>query len=210
MPLSSTTTRYTSSVTWLTVHVAVARFAEPLALTSVFPYLPEMIKSFGVDKKDVAKWAGLTGAIFSVSQSITAVPWGKASDRIGRKPIILIGLISTMICFLAWGMSTSLPMAITVRAIMGGGNGNGMFVLCPPYAMSLTRPQSASSEPWWRKWYLKRSSSQEPSPSCPWCGRLGPCLARPLGASLPVLPSTTRACLGTSNSSRSIPLPCPT
>ncbi|KAK1837211.1 major facilitator superfamily domain-containing protein [Podospora conica] len=104
--------------------LAVARFAEPLALTSVFPYLPEMIKSFGVDKKDVAKWAGLTGAIFSVSQSITAVPWGKASDRMGRKPIILIGLISTMICFMAWGMSTSLPMAITVRAIMGGGNGN--------------------------------------------------------------------------------------
>lgn len=88
-----------------------------------------MIKSFGVDKKDVAKWAGLTGAIFSVSQSITAVPWGKASDRIGRKPIILIGLVSTMICFMAWGMSTSLPMAITVRAIMGGGNGNGMLVL---------------------------------------------------------------------------------
>lgn len=118
----------------------MARFAEPLALTSVFPYLPEMIKSFGVDKKDVAKWAGLTGAIFSVSQSITAVPWGKASDRIGRKPIILIGLINTMICFLAWGMSTSLPMAITVRAIMGGGNGNGMFDPHPPSRISLTRP----------------------------------------------------------------------
>jgi MFS family permease len=115
----------------------VARFAEPLALTSVFPYLPEMIKSFGVDEKDVAKWAGLTGAIFSVSQSITAVPWGKASDRIGRKPIILIGLVSTMICFLAWGMSTSLSMAIAVRAIMGGGNGNGMFPLSIPHLVCL-------------------------------------------------------------------------
>jgi hypothetical protein len=33
--------------------------------------------------------------------------------------------LSTMVCFVIWGMSTSLPMAITVRAIQGGGNGNG-------------------------------------------------------------------------------------
>ncbi|KAK4110461.1 MFS general substrate transporter [Canariomyces notabilis] len=104
--------------------LAVARFAEPLALTSVFPYLPEMIASFGVEKNEIARWAGFTGAIFSVSQSMTAVAWGRASDRFGRKPVILVGLASTMCCFLLWGMSTSLPMAITVRAIMGGGNGN--------------------------------------------------------------------------------------
>ncbi|KAJ3493188.1 hypothetical protein NLG97_g4893 [Lecanicillium saksenae] len=29
-----------------------------------------------------------------------------------------------MTCFIIWGLSTSLPMAITVRAIQGGGNGN--------------------------------------------------------------------------------------
>ncbi|KAK4195100.1 major facilitator superfamily domain-containing protein [Triangularia verruculosa] len=104
--------------------LAIARFAEPLALTSVFPYLPEMIESFGVEKNEVARWAGFTGAIFSISQSCTAVAWGRASDTFGRKPIILVGLLSTMICFLVWGMSTNLSMAIATRAIMGGGNGN--------------------------------------------------------------------------------------
>ncbi|TDZ20300.1 putative membrane protein [Colletotrichum orbiculare MAFF 240422] len=104
--------------------LAVARFAEPLALTSVFPYLPAMVRSFGVEQKDVAKWAGLTSSVFSLSQSCTAVPWGRASDRFGRKPTIIIGLVSTMIFFVVWGMSTSLPMAIIVRAILGSGNGN--------------------------------------------------------------------------------------
>jgi len=85
-----------------------------------------MIASFGVEKDEVARWAGLTGAVFSISQSLTAVFWGRASDKFGRKPTILIGLASTMTCFLIWGIATSLPMAITVRAIMGGGNGNGM------------------------------------------------------------------------------------
>jgi len=96
-----------------------------MALTSVFPYLPEMIQSFGIEKDDVAKWAGLTGAVFSIFQSMTAVPWGFTSDRIGRKPAILLGLFSTMVCFLFWGMSTNLPMCIVVRAIQGASNGNG-------------------------------------------------------------------------------------
>jgi MFS family permease len=109
-----------------------------------------MIASFGVEKNDVAKWAGFTGAIFSVAQSCTAVAWGRASDKFGRKPIILSGLASTMVCFLIWGMSTSLPMAITVRAIMGGGNGNGMSTSDPPYS---SRPPTNTQqlvllEPW--------------------------------------------------------------
>ncbi|ODA76143.1 hypothetical protein RJ55_08426 [Drechmeria coniospora] len=104
--------------------LAVARFAEPLAYTSVFPYLPEMIRDFGVGQNQVAKWAGLTSAAFSVAQSVAAVPWGKAADRFGRKPILLCGLVSTMICFIIWGMSTSLTMAITARALSGGVNGN--------------------------------------------------------------------------------------
>ncbi|KAH9892044.1 MFS general substrate transporter [Xylariomycetidae sp. FL2044] len=83
-----------------------------------------MIASFGVDRADVAKWAGATSAVFSLAQSITAVPWGRASDRLGRKPVIMMGLFCTMTCFLVWGFSTSLPMAIAVRAIMGACNGN--------------------------------------------------------------------------------------
>ncbi|KAF7560917.1 hypothetical protein G7046_g3222 [Stylonectria norvegica] len=104
--------------------LAVARFAEPMAYTSVFPYLPAMIKSFGIEQNKVARWAGLTSGVFSISQSVTAVGWGRAADHYGRKPTIILGLLSTMICFIAWGMSTSLTMAITVRAIQGGGNGN--------------------------------------------------------------------------------------
>ena len=83
-----------------------------------------MIRDFGVSQNEIAKWAGLTSAIFSVFQSITAVPWGKAADKYGRKPVLIVGLLSTMVCFVLWGMSTSLTMAIIVRAIQGGGNGN--------------------------------------------------------------------------------------
>ncbi len=84
-----------------------------------------MIRDFGVDRNDVASWAGLTSAMFSLAQSMTAVSWGRASDYYGRKPAILMGLLSTMVTFIIWGMSTSLPMAIIVRGIQGATNGNG-------------------------------------------------------------------------------------
>ncbi|EEQ86558.2 MFS transporter [Blastomyces dermatitidis ER-3] len=104
--------------------LSICRFAEPVIFTSVFPYLPEMIRSLGVSDNEVAKWVGLTSAIFSVCQGLTAVAWGAVSDRIGRKPVIISGLCITMSFSLLFGFSTSLPMAILARACVGLGNGN--------------------------------------------------------------------------------------
>ncbi|KAK2861080.1 hypothetical protein FQN49_004559 [Arthroderma sp. PD_2] len=83
-----------------------------------------MVRTFGVVEKDVAKWVGLLSAVFAISQCITAVPWGKLSDKIGRKPVILTCLCVTMLFTLIFGVSTSLPMAIIARACLGLGNGN--------------------------------------------------------------------------------------
>ncbi|TQS37543.1 hypothetical protein Golomagni_01977 [Golovinomyces magnicellulatus] len=104
--------------------LAVCRFAEPVVLTSVYPYIPEMIESFGIPKNQIAKWAGITNAVFSISQALTAVAWGQLSDRFGRKPAIITSLICTMTCSLIWGFSINLPMAITARGIQGAFNGN--------------------------------------------------------------------------------------
>lgn len=82
------------------------------------------MESFGVPENDIPSWAGYAAATFSICQAFTGIPWGAASDRYGRKPIILIGLTNTMITMLMWGFSTSLPMAIAARALQGLGNGN--------------------------------------------------------------------------------------
>lgn len=83
-----------------------------------------MIESFNVPEPDIAFWAGATSAIYSLSQCLTAIPWGTASDRYGRKYIILLGILNTMLTSLMWGFSTSLPMALFARAMSGAGNGN--------------------------------------------------------------------------------------
>ena len=109
-------------------------------MTSVFPYLvrlcsyilgrsahvtqPEMIESFNVPKNKVAKWAGITSSVFSLSQALTGISWGRASDRVGRKPIILAGIAGVMLAGLVFGFSQTLAWAIIARAFAGLFSGN--------------------------------------------------------------------------------------
>jgi len=104
--------------------LALCRFAEPVAMTSVYPYIPEMIKSFNVPTTSVAKYAGLLSLVFSLSQALVGISWGRASDRIGRKPMIMLALTCTMISSILFGFSTSLPMAFITRSMQGLSNGN--------------------------------------------------------------------------------------
>ena len=106
------------------VILSICRFAEPIALTSVFPYLPEMIESFGVGTNDVARWAGITSAVFSLAQACTGILWGRAADRLGRKPALLAGLIGVMITILAFGLSRTLAWAVIARSVSGAVSGN--------------------------------------------------------------------------------------
>jgi len=104
--------------------LGVCRFAEPVAMTSVYPYIPEMIQSFHVRDDQVAKWAGLMSAVFSLSQCLTGIAWGRASDRFGRKPMILLALTCTMISSVLFGFSQNLWWAFVVRSFQGLSSGN--------------------------------------------------------------------------------------
>lgn len=83
-----------------------------------------MIEHVGVPDTDVAKWVGITSAVVAVCQATMAVPWGTASDKFGRKPIILLGLTFTMIFSIVFGFSDSLFMLVSSRAMLGFMNGN--------------------------------------------------------------------------------------
>ncbi|KIW55400.1 hypothetical protein PV05_07683 [Exophiala xenobiotica] len=104
--------------------LALCRIAEPVAMTSVYPYIPEMIQSFHVQDDKIAKWAGLMSATFSLSQCLTGIAWGRASDRFGRKPIILLALTCTMVSSILFGFSKSLMWAFVARSLQGLSNGN--------------------------------------------------------------------------------------
>jgi len=50
--------------------------------------------------------------------------WGALSDKVGRKPIVLLGTVGTIISLLAVGFSTNLWIALLGRAFGGALNGS--------------------------------------------------------------------------------------
>jgi MFS family permease len=104
---------------------ALCRLGEPIAFTSIFPYIYYMILSFNIsnDERQVAMYAGMVTSAFAFAEFSAGAFWGSLSDKVGRKPILLTGLAGTGISMLAFGFSTSLPMAIIARALGGILNG---------------------------------------------------------------------------------------
>lgn len=92
---------------------------------SIFPYIYYMIISFGIttDEKQIAMYAGMVTSAFAFAEFLTGIMWGHISDRVGRKPILLLGLAGTGLSMLMFGFAKNLPMAMLARALGGLLNG---------------------------------------------------------------------------------------
>ena len=64
---------------------------------------------------------GLALGIYGLTQAVLQIPFGMWSDRIGRKPVILIGLLIFALGSLIAGSAQSIEGIIVGRAIQGGG-----------------------------------------------------------------------------------------
>ncbi|KAH8804847.1 major facilitator superfamily domain-containing protein [Xylogone sp. PMI_703] len=105
--------------------LAVVRLAEPIALTSIFPYAWALVKRFNVSGDDDASfYAGLLISAFALAESLTGMYWGSWSDVVGRKPILLLGCLGTVVSMLVVGFSPNFWMALAGRALGGFLNGN--------------------------------------------------------------------------------------
>lgn len=115
--------------------------AEPIALTSIFPYAWELVKRFEVGSEEYASfYAGLLISSFSLAEALMGMYWGGLSDRIGRKPVLLLGCVGTMFSMVMVGFATNLWVALLGRAIGGLLNGN-IAVIQTMVGELVTRPE---------------------------------------------------------------------
>ena len=93
---------------------------------SIFPYAYRMIETFDLteDETQISIYAGMLITAFAFAEFSTGMLWGRVSDQMGRKPVLIMGLIGTAISMICFGFSRSLTSAILARALGGLLNGN--------------------------------------------------------------------------------------
>lgn len=106
----------------------MARISEPLTQTSLQSYMYYQLQSFDPSLPDatIAAQVGILQGSFTAAQFLTAFLWGKVADssKVGRKRVLVIGLLGTALSAVGFGFSRSFAAAIFFRCLGGALNGN--------------------------------------------------------------------------------------
>jgi MFS transporter, DHA1 family, tetracycline resistance protein len=81
----------------------------------IIPILPLYAERFGASPVTI----GLLFASYSLAQFVFSPIWGRVSDRVGRRPILLIAIAGSAVGSLTLGLAGSLPMLFVGRIIDG-------------------------------------------------------------------------------------------
>tara|TARA_Y100000766_G_scaffold278070_1_gene284342 strand:+ start:11640 stop:12986 length:1347 start_codon:yes stop_codon:yes gene_type:complete len=92
----------------------------------VIPFLTYLVEDLATvqDIASVGIWVGLLMTSYSAAQFLFSPIWGGLSDRIGRRPVLMIGLVGNTVFFTMFGLANTLLMALVARFLAGVFNGN--------------------------------------------------------------------------------------
>src|SRR3989454_8717549 len=113
-------------------------FVDMVGLLMIIPLLPFYVKTLGGTGIDVLGMhlgvgtiSGIIVAAFTVAQLLSAPMWGRFSDRVGRRPTLLIALGASGIAYLIFGFANSLWLLFLSRIVQGAVGGTvGVIQAC--------------------------------------------------------------------------------
>jgi MFS family permease len=108
----------------------ITAFIDMVGLLMIIPLLPFYVKELSGSGLTVLHFhigvGTITGFIvtsYTVAQLLSAPLWGRFSDRVGRRPTLLIALAASGIAYLIFGFAHSLLLLFLSRIVQGAGGG---------------------------------------------------------------------------------------
>ena len=140
-------------------------FVDLVGFSIIFPLFPDMLEHYSRpgggffadwikqlaefsgetgDKKFTATvlFGGILGSLYSILQFLFAPMWGRLSDRIGRRPVLLITIGGLCLSYLVWIFSHSFLLLIISR-VLGGAMGGNISVATAAMADSTDKKNRA-------------------------------------------------------------------
>jgi DHA1 family tetracycline resistance protein-like MFS transporter len=103
--------------------ILLTMFLSTAGFTIIIPILPFLIGRYIPSSQD-ALWFGLVLAVYSLCQFLSAPTLGAISDRIGRRPILIVSLAGSFIGYIVTGIGGALWVLFLGRIIDGLTGGN--------------------------------------------------------------------------------------
>jgi MFS family permease len=129
-------------------------FIDMVGLLMIIPLLPFYVKTLGgsgINFLGIHLGIGLITsfiiAAFTVAQLVSAPLWGRFSDRVGRRPTLLIALTASGIAYLIFGFAHSLVLLFLSRLVQGAGGGTVGVIQA--YVADSTAPQDRARALGW-------------------------------------------------------------
>src|SRR6266481_1738382 len=129
-------------------------FVDMVGLLMIIPLLPFYVKTLGGNGVDffglhfgIGIIIGFIVASFTVAQLLSAPMWGRFSDRVGRRPTLLIALGASAIAYLIFGFAHSLLLLFLSRLVQGAGGGT--VAVIQAYVADSTDPKDRARALGW-------------------------------------------------------------
>lgn len=107
--------------------LAASRFVDFFQMAALQTFMVHQLRSFdsALTDVDISHQAGVLQGAFTAAQIITSILWGRAADHpmLGRKSVLMIGLVGTAIGCIGVGFSTTYKQAVFWRFMSGAING---------------------------------------------------------------------------------------
>lgn len=111
-------------IPWTPVLLAtVALYNAVLHMTIIFPFVPQMLRTFGTKEKEIAWYAGFISSAYFLGAFISSGFWGVISDVSGRKTVVIICTLFSAAAAILFGFSKDFTWAVCARVATGLSNG---------------------------------------------------------------------------------------
>jgi len=106
-------------------------------------YVERLALRGGASRQSIVLQVSLLTGVYALMQFVFAPLWGRWSDRIGRRPLILVGITGYVVAQVMFGLSTSLWLLYTAR-IVGGILSSATLPVSAAYVVDMTTKEERS------------------------------------------------------------------
>lgn len=116
-------------ILWFTI------FIDLIGFTLFIPVVPYFSEAVGASEDLVM----MSAALFSLMVFLCSPIWGSMSDRVGRRPVIMVSIVITAISYIVFSYATSIVLLFVSRFLTGIGSGN--IAAAQAYVSDMTEPK---------------------------------------------------------------------